>query len=655
MMGRSVRVAVCLAGVAAAWTWGSAERACAQLPFARIDGVFPPSARLASETEVVLSGPELENAAELIFDTEKIVATKLGPRKFRLTVAADCAPGLHDLRAIGPTGISTPRAFLTDQLPEALDAGDNHAPDKAQIIEAPGAVSGVFEADAVDRYRFAAKAGRRLALACIAQAIDSPANPTLLVRDVAHREIARAMNTRDRDAFLEFTPAADGEYFAEVYDHLFAGGPQHIYRLSITDAPETNSWRLRTPASATIPDTIDAPAVAEIEPNDTPAQAQKIPIPCVINGPNLDRDWFEFQAEKGRPLRMELVSDRADWPSDPLLVLYKVTRTPEGAEQMKQVAEFDDQADFPGPPWWRLGSRDPVGRFVPDETAAYRLVATDRLHRSAPLRLIIQEEAADFALLALAESPANEDKKIFTHQPVLRRGGAVFFHLAVRRRGYEGAIETRVEGLPAGVTASGLIEAGQSAGILAFHAAPDAPPWSGPMRVFGMGGGVEREARGVTYRWNPGDIDNVRMDARICGLAMGVVGEAAPLGVQVAETKVWEATIGQQLEIPLTISRGAGAKGVWQLKALGFAGMVKPATQTFDGGAAAEAKLALHFANQEGNAFQPGLHTFFIRALGVVSCKVEGEAQPKDRKHQEITAPITVQLAAPPPPAPAAP
>ncbi|MEO8351163.1 MAG: PPC domain-containing protein, partial [Chthoniobacteraceae bacterium] len=272
-----------------------ASQAVAQLPFARIDSVYPPSGQIGTEIEVTLTGPELVESTALLFDTDKITATKIEAKKFRVTLGADCPPGLHDVRAIGPTGISTPAIFVAGDTPEALDSADNHSRAKAQDITPPCAVAGVFDSETLDIYRFPAQAGQALAITCLAQLIDSPANPTIVVRDPAGREIARALNTHDRDAALEFTPAADGAYFVEVFDHLFAGSPQHIYRLSVADASRSNYPLPRAPASSTIPDQEGLPMITESEPNDTFAQAQRISLPCAISGTQLDHDWFEFQ------------------------------------------------------------------------------------------------------------------------------------------------------------------------------------------------------------------------------------------------------------------------------------------------------------------------------------------------------------------------
>ncbi len=617
--------------------------ASAQLPVARFDTVFPRSGRAGTEIEIALTGPDLADLTALAFDAPGFTATKIDALKFRVAIAPDCAPGLHELRAIGRHGISTPATFIVGDAPEFLDPGTNHSRATALAVPLPASINGIADADQIDAYKFPAKAGERVPIACAAQALGSPGNPTIVIRAADGRELARATNTQDRDAALDFTPLANGDYFVEVFDHLYAGSPQHIYRLTLGSALPPSR------APATLPDTSDLSPIAESEPNDSPAQAQKLALPCVVSGA-LDREWFTFDLEKDRALWLEAVSQREGHPSDPLLIVQKITKDANGAEQVKQMLELDDTADLPAPPRWRAGSRDPSGKFVADETATYRVMLTDRFNRHAPYRLVIRDDRPEFALLALPESPANieAEKKYFIWQPLVRRGGSAFFHLAALRRGYDGDIALRVEGLPASMTAQGRIAAGAQTGVLVFNATADAAPWAGYVHVFGEGGGIVREARGVTYRWNVGNTDAQRLDAELCKIAIAIAEETAPLTIAPAEEKVWEASIGGTLEIPLKIARNGQPKGEWQLAPVGLPGLAKFEPVKIDGGAANDAKLVFNFANKDGNAFIAGTHTFFVRARGIVGYKPDEKTAAKDLKHTEFSTPITVKLSEPP-------
>ncbi len=437
----------------------------------------------------------------------------------------------------------------------------------------------------------------------------------------------------------------------ENLDKILAVGGQFPYRLTLTTIPNAGSQLppANSPAAATLPDCNGLPAFAEAEPNDSPAQAQKLALPCVVSGV-LDREWSTFDLEKGRALWLEAVSEREGQPSDPLLIVYKITKDASGAEQSKQVLELDDTADLPAPPRWRAGSRDPSGKFTADETATYRVMLSDRFNRHAPYRLVIRDDRPEFALLALPESPANieAEKKYFVWQPLVRRGGSAFFHIAALRRGYDGDIALRVEGLPPGLVAQGRIAAGAQTGVLVFNATADAAPWAGYVHVFGEGGGISREARGVSYRWNVGNTDAQRLDAGLCKVAIAITEEAAPLTIAPAEEKIWEAVIGGALEIPLKIARNGQPKGEWQLAPVGLPGLNKFDPIKIDGAVASEAKLVFNFANKDGNAFVVGTHTFFVRTRGVVSYKPDEKTAAKDLKDIEFSTPITVKLSEPP-------
>lgn len=618
----------------------------AQLPAPRTDTSFPLGGKAGSEVEITLAGAELTELSTLLFDAPGFSVVKADAHKFRVTVAADCARGLHEFRAVGRLGISTPRPFVVSDATEIVDAGTNHSRDAATLLSLPCVVQGRMEAERRDVFRFAAKGGQTLHISCAAFALDSPVDPVFSVSDAAGRTLASADDERDRDAQLAFTAPADGDYILVVHDKLFAGSAAHIYRLALLTKPE--ELPLRTPASAGVLG--GETAAPEVEPNDTAATAQPLELPAIVSG-RFDNDYFAFRAEAGRALWIEVRAEQEGVASDPVVIVHKVTRDAAGAEQSKQVLELDDQAEFPLPQRWLLASRDPVGRFTPDETATYRVRVLDRFGRGRGFRLGIREATPEFALIALPDSLANEEKKLFVSQPNASRGGSAAFPVAALRRGYDGAITLRAEGLPDGVTATGIIPAGAQTGWLAFHAAPDAKAWAGFPRVVGEGGGITRDVQAMTYRWNVENRDNQRLAAHLCKLAVGVVEAPAPLTIAPAEEKRWEASIGGTLEIPLTITRTGQPKGEWQITPVAFAGLAKFDPLKIDGAAAKDAKFVLNLQNKDGNTFTPGTYTFFLRAKGAVTYKADEKAAPKDLPHMELSRPITVTLSAPAVPA----
>jgi hypothetical protein len=626
----------------------------AQLPSPRLDTAFPPGARAGTEVEVTLTGSDLPDASALLFETPGLTATKIEALKFRVAVAADCAPGLHELRAMGRYGISTPLPFVVGDVPEIVDPGSNHTRETAAAISIPQVVQGRAEAEQRDFYKFSAKKDQAVHVACSAFALDSPMDPVVVVVDAKGATFARGDDELDRDAMLTFVAPTDGDYFVVVHDKLFAGGPAHAYRLTV--AAEASCVVPLLPSAGAVDYIVGQTPVSELEPNDTAATAQPIELPCEVRGA-FDCDWFTCRAEANRPLWLEIVADRDGNSSDPLLLVYKVIRDAQSREQTKQVLELDDQPELPSPPHWQVESRDPAGRFVPDESATYQFRVTDRFGRHGNYRFILREAAQpDFALLALGESPANEEKKIFKWQPNLRRGGSAYFPVAVLRRGYDGEIILRAEGLPETVTASGVIAAGAATGIFALQATTEAKPWAGYVRVVGEAGGVTREIRCVNYRWNVDNRDNQRLASGLVHCAVGIADEAAPIGIAASESKTWEANIGTDLEIPLQFARpnpDAQPKGEWQIISVNLPGLKKFEPLKFDGASAKDAKLVLHL-QKEGNDLKAGTYAMLLRARGTVGYKADAKAASRDLKDVEFSAPIAVKLMEPvvaPPPA----
>ena len=81
----------------------------------------------------------------------------------------------------------------------------------------------------------------------------------------------------------------------------------------------------------------DLPEMQESEPNDSIAQANRVPVPVVINGriqKSGDEDYFIFKAEAGQKLLMEVDARRLDSPLDSVLTLFDAAG--------KKLAENDD-------------------------------------------------------------------------------------------------------------------------------------------------------------------------------------------------------------------------------------------------------------------------------------------------------------------------
>jgi hypothetical protein len=245
----SLPVAAMLACGAFAMTLPAAV--LAQLPVARLYSVFPPGAKVATTVDVTISGDDLEKASALhlshpgITAVQKTQAPALGetgpqptPNQFTVTVAPEVQPGLYEVRASGKYGVSNPRAFVVGARNELIEKEPNNASGQATEVPLGSLMNGQSNgANDQDYFSFTAKAGQRVIIDCQAYRIDSRMDASLVLYDASGKELDRSRDVNRRDPLIDFTAPADGTYFVEVHDFLYAGNGEHFYRLSIGSEP----------------------------------------------------------------------------------------------------------------------------------------------------------------------------------------------------------------------------------------------------------------------------------------------------------------------------------------------------------------------------------------------------------------------------------
>ncbi len=629
----------------------------AQLPTARLDAVFPPGMKAGTETEISLTGQSLEGADRLLFSDPGLSAVHGEALKFKVTASTGIAPGLYEMRVGGRYGISASRLFAVGSLPEVSEPDTNSTLEKAFAVTPPATINGTAGADAADFFRFTAAAGQRFSLSCAAQRIDSPLNAVLTILDSAGRELAFAHRTQGNDAALEFTAPAAGDFFVKVHDIVWQAGPANVYRLTINATADA--------ASAVIPTVSSAGAVAEIKqpvksetitkPATSAAEAHKVNLNSIQSCPASNQDWVEFTGEKDRKVVVEIMSHRNGEPTDWIMQVTKITRTPDGQEKSERVAEFDDTAGAPGAEAMQLGSRDPSGTIACTDGSIYRLRLTDRFKANRPWQLVLRDPLPRFSVVAFSTSPATAAAAVHRWSPFLRKGGSAFVQVAVLRQdGFDGPVTLHVEGLPEGVTTTDVtLPPNISTAALILRAAPDAKPWSGRIKLTGTSGDKVESATEAVPRWTTGTGGNDRADIRMSkdGLVLAVTdAEVAPLSIEPAEQKVYETSLAGSIEVPVKFTRAPtnkGFKGEWQSSLMGLPGLkqaaiVKPAAD------AAEAKLVLDLKRKDGNAFTPGTYVFHATARGVVKWQPEDKAPVQELTDAVYSAPIQIKIAASP-------
>lgn len=275
-----------------------------QVPVPQLKTVFPPGARAGAETEIEVGGANLAGVERLYFSEPGISAVLVSdpakpPARFKVTVEGGVQPGDCDLRTIGKTGMSNPRAFSIGTTAEINEAEPNDVREKANRAELNTVVNGrISPAQDVDWTVFSAKAGQRVLVECRAWRIDSRLDGMLTLYDAEGKELATSQdeNIRDqkRDPFIDFDVPQDGDYYVRLTDFVYAGSVEFFYRLSIGTGPYLD---FITPTGA--------------------APGTTAEITCY--GRNLSGGEKTDLKVNGRPLEKTVV--KIDIPSDPAAVL----------------------------------------------------------------------------------------------------------------------------------------------------------------------------------------------------------------------------------------------------------------------------------------------------------------------------------------------
>ncbi|MFN0199801.1 MAG: hypothetical protein ACKVT0_23865, partial [Planctomycetaceae bacterium] len=85
--------------------------------------------------------------------------------------------------------------------------------------------------------RITATAGQRILFDCAAKRIDSRMQPRLELYNGQGKRLSHATAEISRDPLLDYTFTADGDYMLKIYDVVYSGSPDHVYRLSIHTGP----------------------------------------------------------------------------------------------------------------------------------------------------------------------------------------------------------------------------------------------------------------------------------------------------------------------------------------------------------------------------------------------------------------------------------
>ncbi|MCB9941725.1 MAG: hypothetical protein H6823_26100, partial [Planctomycetaceae bacterium] len=415
-----------------------------------------------------------------------------------ITIAADAQPGIRELRLVTDQGVTNPLVFHVGQLPEVArkpmltskiqvlgkeeGALRQRPAAEAEVeVKLPCTVNGQIASGEVNTYRFHARKGQQLVVSCaarelipfIADAVPGWFQPVIAVLNSRGEELSYNDDFGFKpDPTLLFEVPADGEYQVRVFDAIYRGREDFVYRISIGESPlitgifplggteqvlsklEWQGWNvagatLRLDArdeaqgiqwvtvekdgliSNRVPFLLSEQAgLSEGEPNDTLGDAQKVTLPAIFNG-RIDSpgDWdvFEVAAAAGEKIVAEVMARRLDSHLDSVL---KITD-----QSGKLIAVNDDHTDVASGLNTHHADSYVMFESPPDGRAFVHIGDTTRNGGEAfAYRLRISQPQPDFELRVAPSGVA-----------VRGNAGTPLSVYAIRKDGYDGDIRIQLD------------------------------------------------------------------------------------------------------------------------------------------------------------------------------------------------------------------
>jgi hypothetical protein len=425
------------------------------------------------------------------------------------------------------------------------------------------------------------------------------------------------------------------------------------------------SYSLPGPGGTSNPVTIffaSGNVIRELEPNNTPAAAQVIPVPCEFVGQfqaRGDVDFVTFEAKANQVFWIEVFGERNGGNVDPFLTVDRIVVDGKGVESTSRMTALDETSPNLRPGVFDTLSNDPAYRFQAPGDGKFRVSIRDRYYESRGdasmvYRLAIRPEKPDFRLAAVPIAPKPQDQ-LTVGDPwelVLRKGDNVQVEVfSFRDDGFNGSIEISAEGLPEGVTCKGSsIGPNQNATVLVFTSTEAVAPWHGPIKIVGTAlitdpaapptppKAVTREVRGGTILWNRGaGISSVARMTR--DLVLSVNKELAPYQVVTNAPAKIEVNQGSQILIPTNLLRRNGFDDIVALTFLGQPANVQLENKPINKGQNSEL-LRLFVQN---NA-PPGTYAIYLKGQATVPYRRNVEAADAAKQEKDASDKLVAEV-----------
>ena len=377
-----------------------------------------------------------------------------------------------------------------DDMMSGMQMGESGAlsdvDDPVVRIKQPCVVNGQIGSGTVDRYLVSCKAGQdlvievkaRVLVPYLADAVPGWFQPVVKLCDSSGKAVAYNDDYMFKpDPVLIYKIRRNGDYLLSIYDSIYRGREDFVYRMTIGSLPFVTSrfplgGQIGQPAKIDIkgvnliqphvipnthsdseriallasmgkgkvlsnafPFSLDSlPDAVEEEPNNSTGKAQKLKLPFIMNGcidmPG-DKDFYQFDGKKGDQVVAEVMARRLDSPLDSSVMII----SPSG----NCIGFNDDLMDI-GSGLNTHHADSWVSVKLPED-GTYTCILTDTQHKGGSAyayRLRLSEPKPDF-----------EIRLVPSHLEMSGSGGSdtLTAHL-IRRDGFEGPVKLSLKDAP---------------------------------------------------------------------------------------------------------------------------------------------------------------------------------------------------------------
>ncbi len=477
----------------------------------QLDALFPPGGPAGKITSLTLTGANLRGLRSLRTSIPNARCEVAAEDRVSLSIPPTTPPGLYDVWAVGPTGISGARAFVVSHRSEAVEPPASNA---TPVVALNSIWNGRLEKAAdTDEVRFQAAAGQRVLLEVWAERIDSRLRAVLEVTDARGKTLATNRGYFGIDPLLDFRAPALGDYTVRVRDLTGGGGPEYTYRLSLDTGPRVAftvpsvvprgkasrvtlfGWNLPGKSSASTP----GAGLDQMEVVIPAARARaEWPLPLRLHGSQAPLEGFAYRAPSSDvpvfigvtdlPVRRGPISNTSAAHAEAVPVPAEISGRLSAADQVdwfaltvrrgevlhfdvlgqrlgapidpqlavldstgtKELARFGDEIRNLGGNAVPTAHADPSGRWVAPRDGRFLLTVRDVTAGASgdPRRVYRLRIRREEPDFDLLALPRRDDPSGLN---VARGGSEAFDVIALRRGGMDQAIRVTARGLPPGV------------------------------------------------------------------------------------------------------------------------------------------------------------------------------------------------------------